>query len=811
MPPTPPPPANRIAVIVVPGVGDHPAGEAVTQVAERLTTDARGYRWMPTPDGAATHPPLTVEVPSERSRRGERYDAERRRLVRHDGTEIDLVEMRWSDLSSFPGNGLRAFFGAAFGLALQIATAGMEATPPRGGRRQRIANLGMNIASWWAAAIVIPVTLMAALAGTALWLAVDEPLGIPDWMAAVSVFGLGGMAVLALGKGLGNGGWTYDGRLRPVGARWTTWMLFLAGVGLCVWRIVAAGSVEGGLGQTVIAVAGFAVRPAWLGAAVIVAATVVALLVHFLSHRDAVALRASFTSIATSVLSPLLVALLGTILVAGIGAVAFTSAEDATWGAPAPDLRCFDGAADWTWGQDCGETPVRWEASLADAIPQRLEQAEAAMAVASARRPGVVARGGDPDALAAIAADEDEAQALADATAEVEDDVGVAPTTWAQDVLEDTMLPLVPLMIVLLVVAGIAGLWLLVLKPEWLRGEVDGRRRHRPGARLDWVLGALGGIWGAGIVAVLGLVGSALTIICYLVVDPRDPTGPDAPGWVDDLFADIPPSVWALTGTLILGGLVLARALPLDPRQYKDDVGGALKALRTFLDIPYDVATYLRIDGDGDGVRSRTIARYRCLLRRVGQEGYTHVVFAAHSQGSMYTLATLFGDEHRRDAEPGGTYGIRPWEEIEPQSHLASVPVGVLTFGCPIRQTYEERLPGQYTWPGDAGVEARIALLDRAWVNAYRPRDYIGRAVFEPPTSERANRQMWGTRRRDFPSPGLPVDRIDVCIAGSGSHTGYFGDPDLIDWLDYLLTRVTGAAEPPVPSGYTLRVPTAAT
>jgi len=784
VPPTPP--ANRIAVIVVPGVGDHPAGEAVTQVATGLTTDAAGYAWDDDPGS------LPVEVPSSDGRRGERHDAERRRLTRGAGTRIDLVEMRWSDLSSFPGTGLRAFVAAAFGLALQFATAGMEATPPSGGRGHRVASRLMNAASWWAAAIIVPITLIAALAGTALWLAVDEPLGVADGMAVAIVLVVGVPAVRMLGRGMDGGGWRFTGWRRVLNAQVMSLLLLAAAIVAGACRIASAGSVEGGLGQTVLAIGGYGVRPAWIAGVLLVSAAIIALaVVH--GFGDGATGRARFTSLATTMLSPLLVGILGTILVGGIGAVAFKSAEDATWGTSAPALRCFESPIDWRWSQDCGSRPATWPA-LADAIPERLARADDLDAAASAARTRAVLGGPAPEA-ALVAADEleDGATRLRDAASAAEHEVDVAPATWATKVFESAMLPLVPVVIGFLAVMALTGLHQLVVRPLLLR-----RRGPRPlpaGTRLDGILRGVTGRAGSVAVTVMALAGSAVTVLLWTVANPVD-----TPGWlpIPDAVTDPPPALWASVSTLILGGLVLARLGPVDPRRYREEVGGWLATLRRILDIPYDVATYLRIDR-GDGVRSRVVARYRALLRRIEDGGYTHVVVVAHSQGSMYTLATLFGDPRRQDP-------VAAWSAWSDTPHrLLSTPVALLTFGCPVRQTYEERLPGQYAWTDAdaADLAGRIGDISGPWFNAYRPRDYIGRSVFHAPGGP-ATTTPGRYLVRDVPVAGAPgaVRVVDACIHGAGSHTGYFGDPHLTAWLDVLLRTVVGGAAP-FPPGYT--------
>ena len=92
---------RRIAVVLVPGVGEELATETSRAVAEGLLAQADGYS-----RGAADA--MDVVVPGGGGRPRELYRADHLSL-RRGCDEIDLVEMRWSDISRFP-KGLLAFF-----------------------------------------------------------------------------------------------------------------------------------------------------------------------------------------------------------------------------------------------------------------------------------------------------------------------------------------------------------------------------------------------------------------------------------------------------------------------------------------------------------------------------------------------------------------------------------------------------------------------------------------------------------------------------------------------------------------------------
>jgi hypothetical protein len=159
------------------------------------------------------------------------------------------------------------------------------------------------------------------------------------------------------------------------------------------------------------------------------------------------------------------------------------------------------------------------------------------------------------------------------------------------------------------------------------------------------------------------------------------------------------------------------------------------------VDRAYDVATYLRLDPtEGDGVRTRVIRRYRAVLGRL-EGDYDEIVIVAHSEVTMLTIATLFGDARRRFREAAtAQWGVRPWAEAVGPSPLTGRLRRVVTMGSPFRQTYEARLPGQYDWlepAKPAALALRMRPFSFTWVNAYRARDFVGRAVFQDPSTPR--------------------------------------------------------------------------
>src|SRR4029079_15104687 len=94
--------------------------------------------------------------------------------------EVDVYEMRWADISRFPGGVLRLVY-TLYALLLQISTLGLEALRPLRGfmRRARVARGALITAAWLLAIPVLAATAAVVLESGALLVAVafdDSPI-----------------------------------------------------------------------------------------------------------------------------------------------------------------------------------------------------------------------------------------------------------------------------------------------------------------------------------------------------------------------------------------------------------------------------------------------------------------------------------------------------------------------------------------------------------------------------------------------------------------------------------------------------------
>ncbi len=706
----------RVAVIVVPGVGDDAPGETLDAVAGHLVSRSDlqdGER------GDLLVSPAGDEVS---------YRAAWTRLRSSDpgGLQVDVYEMRWADISRFPGGMLR-FVYTLYALLLQISTVGLEALRvpcgPGGSRRALFARGSLNVFSWILAVLVMAVTFGVMLETAALLAAValqDHEVFAATVVAAIGLLLLG--AAAWGGRRLAAGGW----RHAPVALG----VLAVAAVADTAWSISQSG-LRVGVANALIVFVSTAFRLAWLAAALAAGAAGIALVLMVfrrtagLVRLDGVSARAALTGVLTLVIAPLGVAVVSAMLFAGVGALALQFTTDDGWGstpAQLSDLLCLSG-------------------------------------------PNAVV----PEACGLPTA---------------------PPNDWAFNLFGSALSPLVPTLIIVAIL--IALVVLIVVLPFLIAivtSRFEGRRdvrgaSERQGELMSSAVQAIGSPM-AGLIGIAALLAAAAGVVVSWIVLGAEPGSRGA--------AELGAAVAVVTGGL----LVTVRLLGITPSRALGQASGPLERVRIVLDIPYDIATYLRVSQPGLVVapRRRMLRRYRALLREVAAGGvdrvpYDGLVITAHSQGTVLSAATLFGDAFRSPP-------AEPLDRAEPAIALPPR-VSLVTFGSPLRQLYGERFPGQYDW-----VRARLdapegfAPLTDHWVNLYRSGDYVGRTLWAPDPDAP---EVWDPDRVAFETtvPG-GVRVLERCV-GPGSHTGYWSSPMIGDWVMHLVLRAAGAPAAPEPA-----------
>ena len=152
--------------------------------------------------------------------------------------------------------------------------------------------------------------------------------------------------------------------------------------------------------------------------------------------------------------------------------------------------------------------------------------------------------------------------------------------------------------------------------------------------------------------------------------------------------------------------------------------------------------------------RERLQQRLKTVLQNfIEHQGYSEVIFIAHSQGSVIVY------DYLRDNGPE-------------YAELGGAPPAMLTFGSPLGTIYQKYFH-EYAVnrPAPDGMATRL----KCWINLFRVDDYIGGHIHAP--------------------PGL---RIENRIMDIGGHTSYWTEAAVADALDdILLGKVTDATKPP--------------
>jgi hypothetical protein len=684
--------ANRTAIVVVAGVGDEGSGEGAERIVEGLlrhggwSAGDEVTEWYPVTDDI-----LDAHDHEARARAARRFTL--RRPPGPEPPEVDVYELWWADLSRFP-EALRSFVAAFLGLFLDmpaIARAallgglaiGRSSVQPvaKGpqetsvGMRSRLAAAGLlGIVGWLCAVpILIATFLTLALVGLmtlALYLrSLEAPL--LGWCLAIAA---GGLAI-AIGSLMVSHRYQRSGRAYALPL---TALALCGAATLVVWRIAdRGGRPDLALGDAVVAVVAFPFRILWLTLLALTTLATIALLVRMarvslLDRPEAgPAWRTSVTAVFAATAAPLGVAVLLTVISAGVGAASqpltdradFTSGAAGSVSVPAQVPWCLSGPRDWS--PSSGECPDTVE-------------------------PGDATAPHDQPVLTAYA--------------------------WGVVILGQALAPL----LVAVAAAASAGVIVLIAILIALTAGRGEPRDPRTARRLTAILGLQDRVLGPLLMVLVPVAAyvAAATWVGFLLAFTAD-TGSDV------------LSRFAASAAVVAGGvaaaIIAARVLGLSPGALAGG-GKASEFLRSILDRPYDVATYLREHHalrwapPINTPRARMLARFAALMAHISRGGvrgpagaYDRVIIAAHSQGTVLAVTLLH----------------------EPPDGLPA-DVRLITFGSPLRQLYRQRLPRQFGWLS-ALRTTPWRYLDRTrshlreWVNLAAPGDPIGRTVFDPP------------------------------------------------------------------------------
>jgi hypothetical protein len=201
--------------------------------------------------------------------------------------------------------------------------------------------------------------------------------------------------------------------------------------------------------------------------------------------------------------------------------------------------------------------------------------------------------------------------------------------------------------------------------------------------------------------------------------------------------------------------------------------------VRVPVDTALDVDNWLRERPVGATVRLKIFARFAALLADVKGSGYAGIVIVAHSQGTV--IAADFFRYMSND---------RP-------AFLADLPARhILTLGSPLRQLYALRFPILYWWVrrparNDAtGGPSPSACGFEGWTNAYGSGDYVGRYLWR--AADDVDRWDRNTKHAN--------STAEFCI-GPSAHTHYFDEDNAAigDCIDGLIQNGLRAAIIPPP------------
>ena len=249
------------------------------------------------------------------------------------------------------------------------------------------------------------------------------------------------------------------------------------------------------------------------------------------------------------------------------------------------------------------------------------------------------------------------------------------------------------------------------------------------------------------------------------------------PAWAMWLLLHLGPgtrSVLDSAGAMFVSSGVLIVAMVL--------LSGLLSDLTAGLDVMLDVDNYMRTMPRDRTPRARIAERYTSLLRHLGDwrdasgRGYDHVVFVAHSLGTVITVDLLRYLRASDDDDPDSPLRALGLERSAADAG-ARVGLHLVTMGSPLRQLFGRFFPHLYGWTRAADADAASDLPSAQplgvtrWLNAYRSGDYVGRALWAAPASATVY-------DRTAPPDALDAEgggRGEWCLGG-GAHTHYWDE-----------------------------------
>ena len=186
--------------------------------------------------------------------------------------------------------------------------------------------------------------------------------------------------------------------------------------------------------------------------------------------------------------------------------------------------------------------------------------------------------------------------------------------------------------------------------------------------------------------------------------------------------------------------------------------------LRVAIDAVLDIDNYFGDPPNRQPPRARIFSRYASLLTYLRDAGYQRIVIVSHSQGTVISadLLRYLHVQHRLSDVAG------------------SIPVSLVTLGCPLRDLYAERFPLLYEWMGSneegfaAAGPSAADLGATEWVNACRSGDYVGRFIWTPP-GDAARFDVAAVGTDGKVQAQRAGDRTEFCL-GAGAHTHYFSN-----------------------------------